>query len=364
MTSFTEIQWDAPVSAEPDGTLRLAWQSPSNIALVKYWGKHGRQLPANPSLSLTLSNSVTRMEMIAMPTSKGQGKLESFYFEGQLNPGFAARFGTIIQSLHPEFPFLADFDLRIDSSNTFPHSAGIASSASGFSALALCLTSLAKHVMNDEISEEEFLQKASFISRLGSGSACRSIYRGFTTWGKTPEYSGSDDHYAIPINDSIHPVFSDLKDAVLLISSRPKAVSSSQGHSLMNDHPYRQARINQANGNMHLLAGALLKGDWNSFIEVAESEAMSLHALMMSSSPGFILMEPSTIEVIRRIRDYRRQSTKPLCFTLDAGPNVHLIYRRGDKIEITAFITAELIPLCESGAWIDDGAGTGPKRLK
>jgi diphosphomevalonate decarboxylase len=132
----------------------------------------------------------------------------------------------------------------------------------------------------------------------------------------------------------------------------------------MNDHPYRQSRINQANSNMYLLAEALRKGDWNSFIEITESEALTLHALMMSSSPGFLLMEPSSIEIMRRIREYRKRSSKPLCFTLDAGPNIHLIYRQQDQDEIRGFIQNELVPLCEDGRWIDDGVGTGPKRLK
>jgi diphosphomevalonate decarboxylase len=364
MTLFTEVPWYTPIKLNPGGAMHVSWQSPSNIALVKYWGKYGQQLPANPSVSITLRQSVTKMELLAVPAKSGKGQLKNFYFDGQLNPGFAERFGKIIHSLHLEFSFLADFDLTIRSSNTFPHSAGIASSASGFSALALCICSLEKNLLQDEINEQQFMQRASYVSRLGSGSACRSIYGGFSAWGKTSEYPGSDDHYAIPLDKNIHPAFSDINDAILLISTSPKALSSSQGHNLMKDHPYRQARINQANTNILLLSDALRKGDWDSFIQVTESEALSLHALMMSSSPGFILMEPSTVEAIRRIQEYRKRSSIPLSFTMDAGPNVHLIYRRNDKHEISNFIRSELSTLCEDGQWIDDEAGTGPKRLK
>jgi len=364
MTLSTKVQWDSPVEEEPEGTLLTKWQSPSNIALVKYWGKQGQQLPANPSVSLTLRNSVTNMELSATPSEKGNGQLKSFHFEDQPQPDFARRFGRIIRSLHSEFSFLADWNLIIHSSNTFPHSAGIASSASGFSALALCLCTLERHLLQDQINEERFLRKASHISRLGSGSACRSIYTGFNVWGKTQVYPRSDNHFSVPVNENIHPEFANLKDTILLISTNPKAISSSQGHGLMKDHPYRKARINQANGNTAIIAEALRKGDWSTLIQVIESEALSLHALMMSSTPGFILVEPATIEVIRRIKEYRKHSLKPLCFTLDAGPNVHLIYSSKDQQEIKDFISAELLPLCENGRWIDDEAGTGPKRLK
>ncbi|MEI6747566.1 MAG: diphosphomevalonate decarboxylase [Bacteroidales bacterium] len=364
MILSSEVPWNAPIEVGSDESLRIGWESPANIAFVKYWGKHGQQLPANPSVSLTLSKSISTMELIAMPTEQGHGHLKYFYFEGQPHPDFALRFGTFIRSLHSELPFLADFDLIISSSNSFPHSAGIASSASGFSALALCLCTLENDLHKDQMDKEQFLQKASIVSRLGSGSASRSIYGGFSVWGKTQVYSKSDDNFAVPVNETIHPAFSKLNDTVLLISSNPKAISSSQGHNLMKGHPYRQARINQANSNIHILCEALRKGDWDSFIQVTESEALSLHALMMSSSPGFILMEPSTLEIISRIREYRNRSSCPLCFTLDAGPNVHLIYHQNDQNEIREFIQQKLSPLCEKGKYIDDEVGTGPKRLK
>jgi diphosphomevalonate decarboxylase len=364
MTLSAKVEWDTPVNVEADGSLNVRWLSPSNIAIVKYWGKQGQQLPANPSVSLALRNSLTSMELHASPSETGQGRLKDFHFEDQPNADFARRFETVIQSLHSECPFLANFDLSIKTSNTFPHSAGIASSASGFSALALCICTLERDLLPEKLNEEQFLQRASCLARLGSGSACRSVYPGFSLWGETPEFAGSDDRFAIPVNENIHNEFTGLGDAVLLISTGAKAISSSMGHSLMKDHPYLQSRINQANGNISLLAEAMRKGDWNLFIQVTESEALSLHALMLSSTPGFILMGPNTIEAIRRIREYRKQCTIPLCFTLDAGPNVHLIYRHQDQNEIKDFIRTGLLPLCEDGRWIDDKAGTGPKRIR
>lgn len=364
MSLSSEIAFIAPPASHSDASKSVFWESPSNIALVKYWGKHGIQLPANPSLSLTLKQSVTRMELTAFASEPGQGRLRTFYFDDKLNASFAERFGVFIRSLYPAYPFLADIDIVIKSHNTFPHSAGIASSASGFSALALCICSLQQFYLTVPLDEKQFRKAASHIARLGSGSACRSVYPGFSEWGKTPDFSGSDDAWAIQVNKDIHPEFKDLCDAVLLVDSKAKAVSSSQGHALMTQHPYREARVAQAMGNMRLLKDCLQKGDWKTFISITENEALSLHALMMSSSPGFILMNQNTINIIGLIREYRKRSATPLCFTLDAGPNVHLLYRKQDKPEIKNFIETELLSFCEDGRWIDDEAGNGPKRLK
>jgi diphosphomevalonate decarboxylase len=364
MNSSFEITLSAPAAIQPDGTMCVTWQSPSNIALVKYWGKYGIQLPANPSLSLSLNHSVTIMEFTALPVQPRHGKLSAFYFENSLNAAFAERFGSFIQSLHPAFPFLADFDLIIRSQNTFPHSAGIASSASGFSALALCICSLQQLFLEIPLDKRQFLLSASRLARLGSGSACRSLYPGYSVWGNTPAFTGSSDEWAIAANNNIDSGFKDLGDAVLLVNTQAKAVSSSQGHALMQNHPYRQARVVQASSNLQLLANSLQKGDWDSFISITENEALSLHALMMSSSPGYMLMKPHTMKIIQRIRDYRQRTSTPICFTLDAGPNVHLLYCKKDKPAIMHFIETELSAFCENGRWIDDEAGNGPKRLK
>lgn len=364
MSLSSDIAITAPPISHPGGSKSISWQSPSNIALVKYWGKHGIQLPANPSLSITLMYSVTNMELMAIDTDPGKGNLSAFYFENELNPAFAERFGTFIKSLYPAFPFLADLDIIIRSQNTFPHSAGIASSASGFSALALCICSLQQFYLAVPLDEKQFLREASRIARLGSGSACRSVFPAFSEWGKTPVFPGSDDEWAIAVNNEIHHEFKDICDAVLLTSTKAKAVSSSKGHALMEHHPYRDARVAQAFNNLQGLKNSLQEGDWNSFIRITENEALSLHALMMSSSPGFILMNPNTISIINKVRDYRQRNSTPLCFTLDAGPNVHLLYRGRNKNEIRHFIETELSPFCEDGRWIDDEAGNGPKRLK
>jgi len=169
----------------------VTWQSPSNIAFVKYWGKTGRQLPVNPSLSMTLSKAYTETRLTAFPReTPGVVELD-FWFDGKQNPAFGERTGRFLQSVTDIFPWLGQVNLKIETHNTFPHSAGIASSASAFSALSLCLCSLDAELCGILLDEMEFRFKASYVARLGSGSACRSLFPGLTVWGLTRKLSGS-----------------------------------------------------------------------------------------------------------------------------------------------------------------------------
>ena len=173
----------------------VAWRSPSNIALVKYWGKYGRQLQSNPSISFTLKNAHTNMRM---KYSSGNGAV-TLYFEGKRNEQFEQRIKGYIKSINDIYPFLENVDLEIHSENSFPHSAGIASSASAMSALALCLCSIEKKVFNTLGTDEDFFYKASYLSRLASGSACRSVYPKLAIWGEHPEIEGTSNNVANPV---------------------------------------------------------------------------------------------------------------------------------------------------------------------
>lgn len=340
----------------------VSWESPSNIALVKYWGKKGIQFPCNPSLSMSLKNSVTRTQLdFELKYSKSNLYFE---FEGKSQPIFEQRVARYIDQVSNLFPFLKDYQLSISSENTFPHSTGIASSASAMSALALCLCSMEEEIMGIKMDEIAFYQKASFISRLGSGSASRSVYGGFVAWGESSAFSKTSDEYAVPFSHYIHPVFRDYQDVILLISSEKKKVSSSAGHSLMENHPYAKTRYIQANSNFERLLGILRSGDLESFVEIIENEALSLHGLMMSSSPSFTLLLPNTLEAIGRIRDFRLSSKIPLGFTLDAGPNIHLMFPKSEKEKVISFIDSELVTLLENGSYIFDEKGDGPRKLK
>jgi len=340
-----------------------SWRSPSNIALVKYWGKYGRQLPKNPSISMTLSHAFTETHLYYKKSSNKPQR--SFLFDGNENQAFAKRVWTFVDTLNQFFPFLQQLDLTIKTNNSFPHSAGIASSASAMSALALCLVDMEKQLFQLDFSDEDFYKKASYIARLGSGSASRSVYPKFAVWGKAEGINEqANNELAIPVYQSVNPWFFGLKDAIIIVDSAQKKVSSSLGHSLMNNHPYASDRLKQANENMLLLSKALRDGDQQGFIEIVESEALSLHALMMTSKPWFMLMKPESMLIIEKIREYRENSGIFISFTMDAGPNVHLLYHRDDEREVKLFIEKELKQLCSADRILFDEMGNGPIKLK
>jgi diphosphomevalonate decarboxylase len=339
---------------------KLGWRSPSNIALVKYWGKKPVQVPANPSLSITLSRAYTEMTLEFSPKEKNDVPFLEFLFEGRQNGKFADKISGYLHSLAAEFPIIKGYCFKISSSNTFPHSTGIASSASSMSALGLCLAEFLSLSDGTPMSMTE----ASRLSRLASGSACRSVYGGFVTWGRIPQVKGTSDEYAIPVPFEVHPAFREMKDAILVVSSKEKDVSSRAGHSLMDGHPYASKRYELAAANVLSLCEALKSGDMDEFVRITESEALNLHALMMSSDPDYLLLEPGTLSIIKAARQFRKETAVPVCFTLDAGPNVHLLYPRAKEPEVMEWIENELLKYCENGRWIDDEIGQGPERLE
>lgn len=335
----------------------VAWKSPSNIAIVKYWGKHGEQLPANPSLSLTLSEAHTTMQVAYKP---GTGSVE-FYFEGKINQPFASRVTEYISRLTSDNPILSEVDFEIRSENSFPHSAGIASSASAMSALALCIGSIV-YRKGDKKIDSDFWRMASHNARLGSGSASRSIRGPVMIWGEVDEVSGSSDHFAIEA-PSVHPVFRSFRDTILIVDKGEKQVKSSVGHALMHNHPYAKQRFDRARTHMHNLLHAMRTGDLQLFGEIAEAEAMDLHAMMMTSTPPYLLIKPNTISVINALHNYRTETNLPVFMTLDAGPNIHLLYPEEVAIKVEEWIETELKQYCIEGRMIHDQVGLGSERI-
>lgn len=352
-----------PVKKLPSGmvTLQAGWRSPANIALVKYWGKSPGQFPRNPSLSLTLEESCTETSLSIRSPGSDEFHLE-FHFEGRSDHLMARRAGSYMESLFPYFPFLKTCSIRVETRNTFPHAAGIASSASGMSALALCLCSLEEEILGKERGED-FYRKASYLARLGSGSACRSVYGGFVSWGNPGGKVPGTEEHAIPLERETGSSFRSLYDAILIVDPGVKKIPSSAGHALMEDHPFARARFEQAGQNYTRLLAALKENDIKSFIRITENEALCLHGLMMSSDPGYLLMKAGTLEILSRIRSFREESGTFLCFSLDAGPNVHLIYPVGERERILTFVRNELLEFCHEGRWIDDRMGGGPVEL-
>ncbi|MFP4471584.1 MAG: diphosphomevalonate decarboxylase [Bacteroidales bacterium] len=345
---------------EKSHTGKVTWRSPSNIALVKYWGKKGFQLPANASLSMTLNRSYTETSVAFSPAA-GKGSFE-FYFDGKQNEGFRLKLEKYFSRLGNEFPWLNRFDLEIYSKNTFPHSAGIASSASAMSALALCLCSIHQEVGKNS-QETDFYKHASHIARIGSGSAARSVFGGFTSWGETDLIAASSDGYASKLDFKVDPVFENMHDSILIVHSGEKKISSRVGHDLMERHDYAEARYRQARKNMKELLQVLKNGDSGNFVRIVEHEALSLHAMMMASDPGYVLLDENTLKIIEKIRHYRKQNYSALCFTLDAGPNVHVLFPETENFKAKSFIDNELKPFCENGQIIHDMMGRGPERI-
>jgi len=344
----------------------VEWKSPSNIAIVKYWGKHGRQLPQNPSISgtLTRAHTKTNMSWKARAKEPHDSKIDlNFTFEERENTAFEKRISSYLSSLLPQFPFLSQLSIEIESKNSFPHSSGIASSASAMSAIALCLCSAEDKLFGTLSNDDEFEKKASYIARLGSGSAARSIFGYWSLWGETGEWPGSGDTFAVSLDGHVHDIFSNMKDAILIISNNKKAVSSSAGHRLMEENPYASARYHLARNRIIQLLHILNKGDWEEFARLAEDEALNLHGLMMSSTPGYMLMEPATIELIGIIRSWRKNHGLPVCFTLDAGPNLHVLYPDSHAKEIEERLSEECTPFCQEGQIIYDELGKGPVEL-
>ena len=338
----------------------VKWQSPSNIALVKYWGKFGRQYPRNPSISFTLSAAHTETECIyKYHVSPMEGPIVRFLFEGKPNLKFEDKIKKFLSSVTDIFPFLLHLELDIHSVNSFPHSSGIASSASAMSALALCLLSIEAEV-NDK--EQIDYQQASVLSRLGSGSASRSVFGPLAVWGESKGVSGSSNDYAIAYGEDFDPIFHTFHDDILIISAEEKSVSSRAGHALMEGNPYAASRFEQADRHLNEIIESMRKGDMERFGQIVEKEALTLHALMMASDPPYILMQPNTIEVIRRIQAFREESHLPVYFTLDAGPNIHLLYPTNCTLAVER-LKGELQAFCENELIIKDKVGSGPRRM-
>ena len=300
------------------------------------------------------------------------------YFEEKISKNFKPKIETFFKRVEFYLPFLKHYTFEIHTSNTFPHSSGIASSASGMSALAACLVSLEKKLLTvpesvtelsrsvvegHDITDTFLTKKTSFIARLGSGSACRSIEGDLVVWGKHKDIMGSSDFFGIKYPYEVHDIFKNFQDTILLVDKGEKQVSSTVGHQLMHDHPYAEKRFQQANENLSKLIPVLRDGTISEFIEIVESEALSLHAMMMTSLPYFILMKPNTLEIINKIWSFRKETKSNICFTLDAGANIHVLYPLIEKKSILEFIKNELVGYCQNGKYICDQIGFGLKKM-
>jgi diphosphomevalonate decarboxylase len=278
-----------------------------NIALIKYWGNRidPLRLPSNGSISMNLDGLESRTMVAFSPD------LETDQFV--LN-GFAAS-GP---DLHRVSAFLdivrqkagSSLHAVVESRNNFPIGAGVASSAAAFAALSLA----SSKAIGLELNEMEL----SRLARRGSGSACRSVPGGYVEWlpGR-----GDSDSYAISIASSD---YWNLVDAIVVISTSPKAVGSTEGHSLARSSLFQNTRVADTNRRLELCRQAILSCDFDALASVIELDSNMMHAVMMTSQPTLLYFMPATITTMQAVMHWRKNGL-PVCYTLDAGPNVHVL---------------------------------------
>jgi diphosphomevalonate decarboxylase len=287
--------------------ITAASQAFSNIAFIKYWGNRDDhyRLPANGSISMNLDGLQSRTRV----AFEEDLAADEFTLDGQIVSGPGLQRVSAFLDLVRQMAGL-DLRARVNSYNNFPTGAGIASSASAFAALSLAASAAAGMAL----SETEL----SRLARRGSGSACRSIPGGFVEWqvGENDENS-----YAISIAPPEHW---NLVDCVAIVSRAHKPTGSTEGHTLARTSPLQASRVADAPRRLDLCRRAILERDFDAFAQVVELDSNLMHAVMMTSNPSLLYWQPATLAVIRSVEEWR-QSGLPVCYTVDAGPNVHVL---------------------------------------
>lgn len=281
-----------------------------NIALIKYWGNRDQELriPENGSISFNLDGLFTRTNITFNPSfNMDRLRVNGVNIEdSELKR--VTQFLNIIRDSSGKHYFA-----EIESSNNFPMSAGVASSSAAFAALSLAATK----ALGMDISEKDL----SRLARRGSGSACRSIPTGFVEWlpGRN-----DDDSYAYSFAPADHW---DIVDMVVILTAKHKAIGSTAGHALANTSPIQRARISDAARRLTIGKKAILEKDFQSLAEIVELDSNLMHAVMMTSNPALMYWEPASVSLMKAIPEWRQQGIE-VCYTLDAGPNIHMITRQ------------------------------------
>lgn len=292
--------------------------APSNIALVKYWGKRdGRlNLPAMGSLSVSLRNLETQSQVTFLDE---EGDDEIFLDGQPVNASGVERVGRMLEVLRAKTEVQGR--ARIESSSNFPVGAGIASSASGMAAVALAASAAAGW----KASREE----VSALARLGSGSACRSIFGGYVEWRKGVAPGGEDSHGV-----EVAPYeYWELDVLVAVVDSGPKKISSGKGMvQSARTSSFYPAWVAGNEPDLESARTALSNRDFEALGQVTESSALKMHATMMTGSPSILYWRPGTLEVLEWMAELRASGVSCF-FTMDAGPNVKLFFPPGESVQ-------------------------------
>ena len=287
-------------------------QANPNIAFIKYWGNRDNTLriPANGSISMNLDGLSTRTTVSFQQSLQTDTLSINGY--NTTGPGLD-RVSYIIDIIRG----IANIHDRaeVTTENNFPSGAGIASSASAFAALALAGSKAA----GLELSEPEL----SRLARCGSGSASRSIPSGFVEWqaGTTDE-----DSYSFSIAEPDHWK---LADCVAIVSSSHKKTGSTEGHTIAPTSPLQNARVADAPRRLDICRNAILNRDFDAFASIVELDSDIMHSVMMTSTPALHYWQPTSLRVMSAVRQWRSDGL-PVCYTVDAGPNVHVICPESD----------------------------------
>ncbi|MCB0394392.1 MAG: diphosphomevalonate decarboxylase [Bdellovibrionales bacterium] len=306
------------------GKLKFKGIGFSNIALIKYMGKtsHDKNLPSNSSISLTLPHLHTEVEL---ESTTGVDRWEPFRDNRklELNEKGVKRFTDHLKRMKDRYSVSQSFIVR--SANNFPKDSGMASSASSFAALTLAFGEYLKD-QGREILSQELAQ----LSREASGSSCRSFFGPFCIWEKS---EGRVVAAEIP--------FKNLKHVALVVSSKAKEVSSSEAHKRVSTSPLFEGRFQRTEVRMKNLMDAFSKQDWREAYEITKSEFWDMMGLFHTSHPSFSYLEPGSIEILNWVDQIWKDLGDGPIVTMDAGPNVHLIFRE-DQSEIIKKTELEL----------------------
>ena len=310
----------------------------SNIAFIKYWGNrdHSLRLPANASLSMNLTELHTTttvawdqgLDSDALVINGATAELEAL--------DRASTHLDVIRHRLGVYSFA-----RVSSTNNFPMGTGIASSASAFAALTLAATA----ALGTELSEREL----STLARMGSGSAARSIPAGFVEWHTGDSHESS---YAETFVKSDHW---DLVDVIAIVSRQHKQVGSSAGHRQADTSILHSTRVASVDQRLGAIKAAIRNRDFDSFATIVEEDSNLMHAVMMTSKPPLFYWDPLSLQVMQAVRQWRIAEGLSVCFTLDAGPNVHCICEAADA----AVVMSKLRDLSEHIEIIHSGVGSG-----
>jgi diphosphomevalonate decarboxylase len=329
--------------------------SPSNIAFIKYWGARDleRAIPENASLSMTLRTCHSRCTVAHRPDAvehevrwRGQHGFEL------APPSFADRVRRHLDRLRAWAGCGGAFQVATE--NSFPAAAGLASSASGFSALTLAVLG----ALDRQVSPAE---QSSLARASGSGSAARSVFGGYVQWpapdAEDSPVAGSHpgdqiSNYAFQVAPASHW---DLRDVIAVVETSHKEVSSLDGHRRARTSPYFEARQAALPARLEGVREALLARDFQKLGEIVELEAVDLHCVAMTSRPAIFYWKPATLSVLEAVRGLRREGIGAWS-TLDAGANVHVICQPADEDAVADRLAA--VPGIDS--ILRDGVGDGP----